>query len=79
MVQGELPSVLTITYDLYRNLVLSSIAYAIVCIDGRIKYITIEVLTSKHDCLYGQREKYCKWFKRVYYEDFDYLKKYLNA
>jgi hypothetical protein len=51
MMQGELPSVLTFTYDLLSNLVLSSIAYAIVCIDGRIKYITKEVLISKHDCL----------------------------
>ncbi len=33
-----------------------------------------EVLTSKHDCLYGQRTTYCKWFKRIYYEDYNYLK-----
>ena len=38
------------------------------------KYITSEVLTSRHDCLYGQRTTYCKWFKRVYYGDFDCLK-----
>ncbi len=79
IMEGKLPSVLTCTYDLLRNLVLSSLAYAIVSIDGRIKYITSEILTSRHDCLYGQRTTYCKWFKRVYYKDFDYLKKYPNA
>ena len=77
--EGELPSVLPFTYDLLRNLVLSSLAYGTVSIDGRIKYITREVLTARHDCLYGQRTTYCKWFKRVYYEDFDYLQKFLNA
>jgi hypothetical protein len=70
---GNLPSVLTFTYDLLGKLVLPSIAYAVVCIEGRIKYITSEVLTSKYECLYGQRTTYCKWFKSVYY-DFDYLK-----
>jgi hypothetical protein len=79
MMECKLPSVLTFTHHLLRNLVFSSIAYAVLCIDGQIKYITSEVLTSKHDLLYGQSTTYCKWFKRVYYEDFEYLKKYLNA
>ena len=47
----KLPSVITFTYDMLRRLALCSIAYAIVCNNGRIKYITSEVLTSKHDCL----------------------------
>ena len=75
IMEGKLPSVLTFTYDLLRNLIMSSLACAVVCIDGRIKYITSEILMSRHDCLYGQRTTYCKWFKLVYYEDFDYLKK----
>ena len=72
IMEGNLPSVLTFTYIL-RNFIFSSLAYAIVCIDGRTNYITSEMLTSRHDCLYGQRTTYCKWVKRVYYEDVDYL------
>ena len=72
--EGKLLSVLTFTYDLLCNLVLSSLVYAVVSVDCRITYITNEMLTSKHDCLYRQRTTYCKWFKRVFYEDFDYLK-----
>ena len=79
IMEGNLPSVLTFTYDILRNFIFSPLAYAIVCIDGRINYITSEMLTSRHDCLYGQRTTYCKWVKRVYYEGFDYLKKYPNA
>ena len=51
----KLPAIITFAYDMLRNSILCSIAYAIVCNNGRIKYITSEVLTSKHDCLYGQR------------------------
>ena len=84
---GKLSAVLTFTCDLLFNIVLSSLAYAIVSVDSGIKYITKEMLTSKHDCLYGQIGTYCKWFKPVFYEDFDYLKipktlsgyKYLNS
>jgi hypothetical protein len=37
-------------------------------------------MASKHDYLYGQYETYSGWLKRVFYEDFDYLKKkYLSA
>ena len=79
IMEGNLLSVLTFTYDILRNFIFSPLAYAIVCIDGRINYITSEMLTSRHDCLYGQRTTYCKWVKRVYYEGFDYLKKYPNA
>jgi hypothetical protein len=75
MMEGKFPSVLTFTYDLLRNLLLSSIAYAVACVDSRIMFITNEMRTSRQDCLYGQRTAYCKWFKPIYYEDFDYLKK----
>ena len=40
--EGKLPSVITFAHDMLRNLVLCSIAYAIVSDDGRIKYITSE-------------------------------------
>ncbi len=54
IMEGKLPSVLTFTYDLLRNLVLPSLAYGIVSIDGRIKYITSEILTARHDCFKEQ-------------------------
>ena len=88
IMNGKLPSVITYAHDMLRSLVLCSIAYAIVCNNERIKYITSEVLTSKHDGLYCQRTTYCKWFKSVYYEDYNYLNripkrlagcKYLNS
>jgi hypothetical protein len=75
ILEGKLPSVLTFTYDLIRNSHLSTIAYAIVCVNSRITFVTNEVLASKHDCLYGQYETYSKWLKSVFYKDFDYLKK----
>jgi hypothetical protein len=78
VMEGKLSSVLTFTYDLLRNLLQSSIPYAVACVDSRIMFITNEMQTSRHDCLYGQRTAYCKWFKRIYYEDFDYLKKIPN-
>ena len=31
---------------------LSSLAYDTVCINNRVAYITKEVLTSKHDCVF---------------------------
>ncbi len=75
IVDCKLPAIITFTYDMLRNSILLSLAYAIVCDNGRIKYMTSEMLTSKHDCLYGQRTTYCKWFKRIYYEDYNYLKR----
>ena len=39
MMEGKLPSVLTFTYDLLRNLVLQSLAYADVSIDCHITFI----------------------------------------
>ena len=49
IMNGKLPSVITYAHDMLRSLVLCSIAYAIVCNNGRIKYITSEVLASKRD------------------------------
>ncbi len=57
MMEGKLPPVLTFTYDLLRNLVLSSLAYAIESVDNSAFYITNEVLTSRHDCLYGKKQR----------------------
>ena len=34
IMEGKLPSVLTFAHDTLRNLILSSLAYAVVCIDG---------------------------------------------
>ena len=45
IMEAKLPSVLIFAHDLLSNLILSSLAYAIVSIDGRIKYITSEILT----------------------------------
>ena len=56
MMEGKLPPVLAFTYDLLRNLVLSSLAYAIQSVDNHVTYITNEVLTPKHDCLYGKKQ-----------------------
>jgi len=80
ILEGNLSSVLTFTYDLIRNSHLSTLAFAIVCVNNRITYVSNEFLASKHDCMYGLYETYSGWLKYVFYKYFDYLKKkYQNA
>jgi hypothetical protein len=49
------------------------------CVDNHITYVTNDVLASKYDRLYGQHATYSNWLKRVFYEDFDYLKQFLSG
>jgi hypothetical protein len=78
--EGKLPSVLTFTYVIVRNSILSAMAYAIIYFNNRITYVINKVLTSKHDCLYGEHATYYTWLESVVYENFEYLWKiYLSA
>ena len=45
------PSELIFAHSLLKKIYLSSLAFGIVCINKRVKYITNEVLTSRHDCV----------------------------
>jgi hypothetical protein len=58
ILEGKLPFVLTFTYDLIRNSHLSTLAFAIVCVNNRITCVTDEVLASKYDCMYKEYETY---------------------
>ena len=48
----KLPSELIFTQSVLKKIQLSSLTYGIVCINKRVTYITNEVLTSKHDCVF---------------------------
>jgi len=46
------PSELIFAQSLLKKICLSSLAFGIVCINKRVAYITNEVLTSRHDCVF---------------------------
>jgi len=46
------PSELIFAQSILKKICLSSVAFGIVCINKRVTYITNEVLTSKHDCVF---------------------------
>jgi len=48
----KLPSELEFAQSVLKRMRLSSLAYGIVCINKRVTYITNEVLTSRHDCVF---------------------------
>jgi hypothetical protein len=48
----KLSSELIVTQSVLNKIHLSSLAYGIVCINKRVTYITNEVLTSKHECVF---------------------------
>ena len=47
-----LPSEINIAQSVLKKMRLSSLAYGIVCINKRVTYITNEVLTSRHNCIF---------------------------
>ena len=49
---SKLPSELVFAQSVLQNMRISSLVYGIVCINKRVTYITNQVLSSKHDCLY---------------------------
>ena len=49
---SNLPSELIFAQSVLQNMRLSSLVYGIVCINKRVTYITNQVLSSKHDCVY---------------------------
>jgi len=51
IIHGQLPSVLIFAQGVIK-IRLSSLAYGIVSINKRVTYITNEVLTSKHNCVF---------------------------
>jgi len=68
-----LPSELEFAQSVLRIMCLSSLAHGIVCINKRVTYITNEVLTSRHDCVFdlfdidlqlSKRLTNCKLFTR---------------
>ena len=52
IINGLLPSCLILAQSVLNKISLSSLAYGIVSITKRVTYITNEVLTSKHDCVF---------------------------
>jgi hypothetical protein len=50
-VHTEFPSTLTLAYSVLTKVRISSLAYGIVSLNKRVTFITIEVLTSRHDCM----------------------------
>ena len=48
----KMPSELIFVQSVLKRLRLSSLAFGIVCINKRVTYITNEVLTSRHDCVF---------------------------
>jgi hypothetical protein len=53
IVRENLPSELTFAYNVLSKIHISSVAYGIVSFNKRVTYITNEVLTSKHNCVYN--------------------------
>jgi hypothetical protein len=51
IVHTELPSTLTLAYNVLPKMRISSLAYGTVFVNGRMTFITSEVLTSGHDCV----------------------------
>ena len=49
---SNLPSELTFAQSVLKNMRLSSLVYGIVSINKRVTYITNQVLTSKHNCVF---------------------------
>jgi hypothetical protein len=50
-VHSELPSTLTLAYNALTKMRISSLAHGIVFVNGRVTFITSEVLSSRHDCM----------------------------
>jgi hypothetical protein len=50
-VHTEIPSTLTLAYNVLTKMRISSLAYRIVSVNRRVTFITSEVLTSRHDCV----------------------------
>ena len=48
----KMPPELIFAQSILRKICLSSLAFGIVCIKKRVTYITNEVLTSRHDCVF---------------------------
>jgi hypothetical protein len=51
IVHTELPSALTLAYNILNKMIIASLAYGIVCVNRRVTFITSEVLTARHDCV----------------------------
>jgi hypothetical protein len=51
IVHTELPSIITLAYNVLTKMRISSLAYGIVFFDGCVTFITSEVLTSRHVCV----------------------------
>jgi hypothetical protein len=49
---GKLPSELIFTQSVLKNIMLSSMAYGVVCINKRLTYIANDTLTSRHECVF---------------------------
>jgi hypothetical protein len=52
ILDGNLPSELTFAHGVLKNIRLSSLTYGILSANGRLTYITNEVLTSRHECVF---------------------------
>ena len=51
IVDQGLPSTLSFAYNAFTAMRISSLAYGIVSINNRVRFLTCEVLTSRHDCV----------------------------
>jgi hypothetical protein len=51
-IRGQAPPSLVFAQNALSEMHISSLAYGIVCIKDRIAYVTNEVLTSKHECIF---------------------------
>jgi hypothetical protein len=50
-VHTELPSTLTLVYNILTKMRIASLACGIVSVNSRVTFITSEVLTARHDCM----------------------------
>jgi hypothetical protein len=52
IVHTQLPSALTLPYNILTKMRIASLAYGIVSINRRVTFVTSEVLTARHDCVF---------------------------